>query len=137
MTYAPHPAFRSLYDAYTGPGSTAQHLTKHMVRLTESDPLLLVTGADFVIFPVGVTGTEKLVPVGEERLHRMTARVTVGKPALSGDLESACDGNRRLMMDVVGAAIARLLPPEYRGVYGQNETEMAEAWRIAETVFGD
>src|SRR6201996_975995 len=53
VTYAPHPAFRSLYDAYTGPGSTAQHLTKHMVRLTERDPLLLVTGSDFVIFPGG------------------------------------------------------------------------------------
>ena len=53
MAYAPHHAFRSLYDTYTGAGSTAQHLTKHMVRLTEGDPLLLVTGSDFVIFPGG------------------------------------------------------------------------------------
>jgi hypothetical protein len=51
VAYAPHHAFRTLYDSYTGPGSTAQHLTKLMVRLTERDPLLLVTGADFVIFP--------------------------------------------------------------------------------------
>jgi Domain of unknown function (DUF5624) len=53
MAYAPHDGFRSLYDTYTGPGSTAQHLTKHMVRLSERDPLLLVTGSDFVIFPGG------------------------------------------------------------------------------------
>jgi hypothetical protein len=53
VAYAPHPAFRSLYDAYTGPGSTAQHLTEHMVRLSEDDPLLLITGSDFVIFPGG------------------------------------------------------------------------------------
>ena len=53
MTYAPHEDFRSLYEAYTGPGSTGQHLTQHMVRLTEADPLLLITGADFVIFPGG------------------------------------------------------------------------------------
>jgi hypothetical protein len=53
MAYAPHEEFRSLYDAYTGPGSTGQHLTKHMARLTERDPLLLVTGADFIIFPGG------------------------------------------------------------------------------------
>jgi hypothetical protein len=53
MAYAPHDDFRSLYDAYTGPGSTAQHLTQHMVRLTERDPLLVVTGADFVILPGG------------------------------------------------------------------------------------
>ena len=51
MTYAPHANFKSLYDAYTGPDSTGQHLTKHMVRLTERDPILIVTGADFVIFP--------------------------------------------------------------------------------------
>jgi hypothetical protein len=53
MAYAPHGDFRSLYDAYTGPDSTALHLTEHMVCQTEHDPLLLITGADFVIFPGG------------------------------------------------------------------------------------
>jgi hypothetical protein len=53
MAYAPHGDFRSLYDTYTGPDSTGQHLTQHMVRLTEREPLLLITGADFVIFPGG------------------------------------------------------------------------------------
>jgi Domain of unknown function (DUF5624) len=51
MTYAPDPLFKSLYDAYTGPDSTGQHLTKYMVRLTQNEPILIVTGADFVIFP--------------------------------------------------------------------------------------
>lgn len=51
MAYAPHDDFRSLYDTYTGPNSTGQHLTQHMVRLTEREPLLVITGADFVIFP--------------------------------------------------------------------------------------
>ena len=27
MAYAPHDGFRSLYDTYTGPDSTGQHLT--------------------------------------------------------------------------------------------------------------
>ncbi len=53
MAYAPHDVFRTLYDTYTGPDSTGQHLTKHMVRLTEREPLLVITGADFVIFPGG------------------------------------------------------------------------------------
>jgi Domain of unknown function (DUF5624) len=53
MAYAPHDDFRSLYDAYTGPDSSGQHLTQQMVRLTEREPLLLITGADFVIFPGG------------------------------------------------------------------------------------
>jgi hypothetical protein len=51
MAYAPHEDFRSLYDTYTGPDSTGLRLTKHMVRLTEREPLLVITGADFVIFP--------------------------------------------------------------------------------------
>src|ERR1700691_3170417 len=51
MAYAPHADFRNLYDTYTGPGSTGQHLTNHMVRLTEREPMLVITGADFVIFP--------------------------------------------------------------------------------------
>jgi hypothetical protein len=49
--YSPHTSFRSLYEAYTGPGSTGLHLTRHMVELTRQDPLLVVTGADFVLFP--------------------------------------------------------------------------------------
>jgi Domain of unknown function (DUF5624) len=53
MVYAPHEDFRSLYDVYTGKGSTGQHLTRHLVRLTEDDPLLVITGADFIIFPGG------------------------------------------------------------------------------------
>ena len=51
MAYAPHDDFRSLYDAYTGQDSTGQHLTRHMVRLTEHEPILVVTGSDFFIFP--------------------------------------------------------------------------------------
>lgn len=51
MAYAPHESFRHLYDAYTGQGSTGQHLTRHMVQLTADEPLLLVTGTDFIIFP--------------------------------------------------------------------------------------
>ena len=53
MAYAPHDDFRSLYDAYTGSDSTGQHLTQHMVRLTGRDPLLVITGADFIVFPGG------------------------------------------------------------------------------------
>ena len=51
MAYAPHEDFRSLYETYTGPDSTGQRLTQHMVRLAEDEPLLVITGADFVIFP--------------------------------------------------------------------------------------
>src|SRR5882757_10886371 len=53
LAYTPHESFRGLYEAYTGPDSTGQHLTQHMVRLTADDPILVGTGSDFVIFPGG------------------------------------------------------------------------------------
>jgi 1-acyl-sn-glycerol-3-phosphate acyltransferase len=115
-----------------GTRSRAQAMQRTLTAITRycEEPSVLV-------YPLGISGTERLVPVGEERAHRTTARITVGKPALSGDLSAACDGNRRRMMDVVGVAIARLLPPEYRGVYAESEAEMEDARRIATSLFGD
>jgi hypothetical protein len=51
VTYTPHPSFRSLYEAYTGPDSTGLHLSRHTAQLTQRQPLLVVTGSDFVLFP--------------------------------------------------------------------------------------
>jgi hypothetical protein len=51
VTYTPDDRFRKLYDAYTGPDSTGIHLTRHTAQLTQRQPLLVVTGADFVLFP--------------------------------------------------------------------------------------
>src|ERR1700726_3452806 len=52
MNYSPHAEFGALYKNYTSaPDSIAKHLTRRMVQLTESAPLLVVTGADVVLFP--------------------------------------------------------------------------------------
>jgi hypothetical protein len=52
LTYAPDPAFRTLYTAYTGdPDSIGVHLNDHMGSLSSGDPLLVATGSDVVIFP--------------------------------------------------------------------------------------
>lgn len=52
MNYSPHVELAALYRNYTSaPDSIAKHLTRRMVQLTESDPLLVVTGADVVLFP--------------------------------------------------------------------------------------
>jgi hypothetical protein len=90
-----------------------------------------------LLYPVGITGTQHFVPVGEEKLHRTVACAAIGRPAAANDLAHACDGNRRLMMDVVGAAVARLLPEGYRGVYSASEPEFDNARHIAREVFGD
>jgi hypothetical protein len=56
MTYSPHTEFAKLYKIYTSdPDSMGQHLTGRMARLSDDDPLLVVTGSDVVLFP----GSEK------------------------------------------------------------------------------
>ena len=72
---------------------------------------------DVWVLPVGITGTEEMFPIGEDGLHPVQAIATVGPPIEARELHEGSDGDRRLMMDEVGAKIAALLPPDYRGTY--------------------
>ncbi|MDB5708146.1 MAG: hypothetical protein JWL96_216 [Sphingomonas bacterium] len=52
MTYQPDSEFQELYNVFTGaPDSIGAHLNGHSGTLSSGDPLLVVTGSDFVIFP--------------------------------------------------------------------------------------
>jgi hypothetical protein len=52
VPYAPHPAFRGLFAAYTSdPESIGAHLARHMARISAGDPLLVATGNDVAYFP--------------------------------------------------------------------------------------
>jgi hypothetical protein len=52
MSYQPHPFFRRLFDVYTGdPASIGMQLTQLRDRQDASDPLLVCTGSDLVLFP--------------------------------------------------------------------------------------
>jgi hypothetical protein len=44
-----------------------------------------------------------------------------GAPERAGVLVALVSGDRRLVVDAIGLAVAELLPPEYRGVYGDSE----------------
>ena len=70
------------------------------------------------ILPVGLTGTEAMFPIGEDALHDVGIVARAGKPIEVDTLRRQAGGDRRAMMDAVGHAIADVLPPEYRGVYG-------------------
>lgn len=72
---------------------------------------------DTRILPVGLVGSEALFPIGDETVHSVQVVGRVGPPIVAAQLESESGGDRRVMMDTVGTAIAALLPPEYRGVY--------------------
>ncbi|WP_169713617.1 lysophospholipid acyltransferase family protein [Paludifilum halophilum] len=69
------------------------------------------TGAKIV--PLGLTGTEKLMPIDDDNMagewfQRADVTLTVGDPI---QLQSGDD------VDRIMNGIARLLPPEYQGVY--------------------
>jgi hypothetical protein len=52
MAYSPHREFSALYKLYTSdPGSLGQRLTHRMQEVSLGDPLLVVTGADVVLYP--------------------------------------------------------------------------------------
>lgn len=84
------------------------------------------------LVPVGITGSERLVPVGEEKVTATRVDVRLGPPLPAPRLTELSQGRRRLMMDVIGLEIARLLPEPYRGAYGDDApAALEEAARIA------
>jgi 1-acyl-sn-glycerol-3-phosphate acyltransferase len=86
-----------------------------------------------VMLPAGITGTERLFPIAEETLNPVRVTVRVGPPIDVDRLRARASRDRRLMMDVVGLAIAALLPEDYRGVYGAG----AEGLGAARAVLAD
>lgn len=85
--------------------------------------------AGVAILPVGITGTDKMFPIGDDRIHRVEIGLHVGPPIDAQALRDRAAGNSRLMMDVVGLAIAAVLPLSYRGAYDAG-AEMGEARRL-------
>jgi 1-acyl-sn-glycerol-3-phosphate acyltransferase len=70
------------------------------------------------VLPIGIAGTDKLFPINGGGLHAVPITMSIGQPILAGELRERFPRDRRLMMDCVGRAVAALLPPQYRGVYG-------------------
>jgi 1-acyl-sn-glycerol-3-phosphate acyltransferase len=86
------------------------------------------------IVPAGIVGTEALFPVGGDALHPVRIETRIGRPIPASMLQTLTGGDRRLMMDVIGLAIAQLLPPEYRGAYGDDAADFEDARRLLRAV---
>src|SRR5262249_21207328 len=68
------------------------------------------------VLPIGLTGSEHLFPVGDPTVHPARVVMHIGRPIRSQALRERAGGDRRLMVDAIGLAVADLLPPEYRGI---------------------
>lgn len=86
------------------------------------------------VLPVGITGTDGLFPIGDESLHPARVVVHAGRPFDADALRRCAAGDRRLMLDAIGVAIAEVLPRENRGRYRNDAADLDEARRVlAET----
>lgn len=74
--------------------------------------------ADTWVIPAGLVGPERMFPIESSRLQHARVTLRFGPPMLASALRSAAGGDRKLVVDAIGLAIADVLPPEYRGVYG-------------------
>jgi len=69
------------------------------------------------VLPVGLTGSELLFPIGDITVRPARVDVTIGTPMRTDALLQLAARHRQTAMDLVGLAIAELVPPSYRGVY--------------------
>ena len=74
---------------------------------------------DTWVLPMAITGTEELFPIGEDTIHPVPSVVHAGALISADELRVVSGGNRQVLMDQVGTAIASLLPPDYRGTYAE------------------
>ncbi|PJI07673.1 MULTISPECIES: lysophospholipid acyltransferase family protein [Clostridium] len=88
-------------------------------------PLLIAKMGKAVIVPVGICGSEKLMPIDksgnmyDESFHYAKVKVNIGKPFYFGSRnkdENKKDYEKRVIDDAM-YKIAELIPEEYRGVY--------------------
>lgn len=103
---------------------------------------LIAKRAGMPVVPVALQGTEKLMPIndtdmGGERLYKADVFVRFGRPFRVEDLEpevAGADDARQALVDAMMRRVAALLPPEYRGVYG-DDPPAAPVSREAERPF--
>jgi len=92
---------------------------------------LIARRARVPIVPVALTGTEHFIPIddrdmGREQVRRAHLTVRLGAPFFVEELTAETRGaedTRQALADAMMRRVALLLPPEYRGVYGDPEAK--------------
>ena len=87
------------------------------------------------VLPIGIVGSEEMYPIGDDTLYPVRIVISVGRPVQADALRDHANGDRRVMMDAVGLAVASQLPPAYRGAY-QDGAELGDARRVFADLWG-
>jgi 1-acyl-sn-glycerol-3-phosphate acyltransferase len=74
------------------------------------------------VLPVGLTGSELLFPIGDVTVRPARVNVTIGTPMRTDALLPLATRHRQTAMDLIGFAIAELIPLSYRGAYADAAT---------------
>ena len=88
------------------------------------------------VLPLGLTGPETLFPVSGAALHSARVVARLGRPLSAAALLGRAGGNRRIVVDAIGLAVAELLPPAYRGFYAAG-AEHQDALAVLQGARGD
>lgn len=83
------------------------------------------------VVPFGLWGTEKVVPLDDERAHPHPVCVRFGRAIDAAELFERAGRNRAAIADAIGFLTAELLPAAYRGCYGGDDGELAVARALA------
>ena len=86
------------------------------------------------ILPIGLWGTERLVPLDTMQVTPGQVHARAGRPIAAAELSERAGGRRPVIADALGFLIADLLPPSYRGTYGE-VTPALESARAAAAAF--
>ena len=87
------------------------------------------------VLPIGMIGTERLFPIGEDSLNPVPLTLRIGRPIQASVLWELAQGDRQRLIDCVGFAIGELLPRAYRGAYDAAVRPDAHAFRLSREVF--
>jgi 1-acyl-sn-glycerol-3-phosphate acyltransferase len=95
-------------------------------RLKQGMPgaALIAIHANVPILPISLTGTEHLRKLGWCFFHHPAITITIGKPfTLPAAANKTTREQRQEQIDYIMNRIAELLPEQYRGVYGEKNSE--------------
>jgi 1-acyl-sn-glycerol-3-phosphate acyltransferase len=81
---------------------------------------LEVAGA--VVLPVALTGPDRMFPVNDPVLRPAPVIMRIGAPLDASQLFANAQNDRERVMNVIGRAIATLLPAGYRGIYSADQS---------------